>query len=135
MSGSERVSLSNLARTLDVDVDTVLRLVKAHPALVILNEDSRSIITKPERDSIQKTLVDGISTSVLSKTTFLRQHNVSVESVDILLADLQDEIIDVDGHLSSKTYDKSLADNLSKKLGESVDETRYVHYQERLDYD
>jgi hypothetical protein len=129
------VSLSNLARTLDVDVDTVLRLVKAHPALVILNEDSRSIITKPERDSIQKTLVDGISTSVLSKTTFLRQHNVSVESVDILLADLQDEIIDVDGHLSSKTYDRSLADNLSKKLGESVDETRYVHYQERLVYD
>jgi hypothetical protein len=118
-----------------VDVDTVLRLVKAHPALVILNEDSRSIITKPERDSIQKTLVDGISTSVLSKTTFLRQHNVSVESVDILLADLQDEIIDVDGHLSSKTYDRSLADNLSKKLGESVDETRYVHYQERLVYD
>jgi hypothetical protein len=129
------VALSNLARTLDVDVDTLLRLVKAHPALVILNEDSRSIITKPERDSIQKTLVDGISTSVLSKTTFLRQHNVSVESVDILLADLQDEIIDVDGHLSSKTYDRSLADNLSKKLGESVDETRYVHYQERLDYD
>jgi hypothetical protein len=129
------VSLSNLARTLDVDVDTVLRLVKAHPALVILNEDSRSIITKPERDSIQKTLVDGISASVLSKTTFLRQHNVSVESVDILLADLQDEIIDVDGHLSSKTYDRSLADNLSKKLGESVDETRYVHYQERLVYD
>jgi hypothetical protein len=129
------VSLSNLARTLDVDVDTVLRLVKAHPALVILNEDSRSIITKPERDSIQKTLVDGISTSVLSKTTFLRQHNVSVESVDILLADLQDEIIDVDGHLSSKTYDRSLADNLSKKLGESVDETRYVHHQERLVYD
>jgi hypothetical protein len=129
------VALSNLARTLDVDVDTVLRLVKAHPALVILNEDSRSIITKPERDSIQKTLVDGISTSVLSKTTFLRQHNVSVESVDILLADLQDEIIDVDGHLSSKTYDRSLADNLSKKLGESVDETRYVHHQERLDYD
>jgi hypothetical protein len=124
-----------LARTLDVDVDTVLRLVKAHPALVILNEDSRSIITKPERDSIQKTLVDGISASVLSKTTFLRQHNVSVESVDILLADLQDEIIDVDGHLSSKTYDRSLADNLSKKLGESVDETRYVHYQERLVYD
>jgi hypothetical protein len=129
------VSLSNLARTLDVDVDTVLRLVKAHPALVILNEDSRSIITKPERDSIQKTLVDGISTSLLSKTTFLRQHNVSVESVDVLLADLQNEIINVDGHLSSKTYDRSLADNLSKKLGESVDETRYVHYQERLDYD
>jgi hypothetical protein len=118
------VSLSNLARTLDVDVDTVLRLVKAHPALVILNEDSRSIITKPERDSIQKTLVDSISTSIFSKTTFLRQHNVSVEGVDILLADLQDEIIDVDGHLSSKTYDRSLADNLSKKLGESVDETR-----------
>jgi hypothetical protein len=128
------VSLSNLARTLDVDVDTVLRLVKAYPALVILNEDSRSIITKPERDSIQKTLIDGISTSVLSKTTFLRQHNVSVESVEILLADLQDEIIDVDGHLSSKTYDRSLADNLSKKLGESVDETRYVHSQDRLKY-
>jgi hypothetical protein len=118
------VPLSNLARTLDVDVDTVLRLVKAHSALVILNEDSRSVITKSERDSIQKTLTEGILTSVISKTTFLRQHNVSVESVDMLLADLKDEIIDVDGHLSSKTYDTSLADNLSKKLGESVDETR-----------
>jgi hypothetical protein len=116
--------LSNLARVLDVDVDTVLQLVKTHPALVLLNEDSRSVIPKSERDSIQKTLIDGISNGVLSKTTFLRQNNVSAASIDILLADLQDEVTDVDGHLSSKTYDENLADNLSKKLHESVEETR-----------
>ena len=113
-----------MARILDVDVDTVLQLVKSHPALVLLNEDSRSVIPKSERDSIQKTIVDSISNSVFSKTIFLRQNDVSAESVDILLADLEGEVIDIDGHLSSKTYDEKLADNLLKKLHESVEETR-----------
>ena len=107
-----------------MDVDTVLQLVRTHPALVLLNEDSRSVVPKSERDSIQKALIDGVSNSVFSKTTFLRQNDVSAESVDILLANLQGEVIDIDGHLSSKTYDENLADNLSKKLHISVEETR-----------
>lgn len=121
---STRLPLSNLARNLDVDVDTTLQLVKNHPALVLLSEDSRSVITKSERDSIQKSLVDGVSSSVLSRTAFLRQHNVSADSVDVLLTDLRGEVVDIDGHLSSKTYDAALADSVSKTLHESLEEKR-----------
>jgi hypothetical protein len=110
-----------------VDTETVLQLVKSHPSLVLLSEDSRSVITKQERDSIQKTLLDGISRSVISKTTFLRQHNMSVESIDVLLSDLRSDLVDIDGHLSSLTYDTNLADVVSETLQKSLEETRYVY--------
>lgn len=116
--------LSSLARNLDVDIDTTLQLVKSHSALVLLSEDSRSVITKSERDSIQKSLVDGISSSILSRIAFLRQNNVSADSFDVLLADLGGEVVDIDGHLLSKTYDAALADSVSKTLHGSLEEKR-----------
>lgn len=101
---TQRISLSALASDLDIDRLLVHQLVRNHPKLCIFSANEESIILIDERDAIGKKAIDLLSDGLVSKADFVAQHDVSPKSLDFLLSDQDDEVLETDGYVYTKIY-------------------------------
>lgn len=127
-SDSQRISVLSLSRTLDIDQDTVLHLVQASPTLALLNGDKSTVITKDERDSLERDLLELADERFVSKPTFSLEHDVSMESIDAfthLLDDttkLKEGLLETDGHIFSSSYEQRVLNAIRDYLDQSFKE-------------
>lgn len=115
---------SVVSHQLDVDIDTVLQLVREHSHLALLSEDRLSVIMKEQRDSIERHFRDLVTESIVSKAAFSKDHNVSMESIDALTHDkesrLHDDLLEIDDHLLTKAYQQTLQEAMKEGLDLSL---------------
>jgi hypothetical protein len=104
------VAVSSLARDFDVDAETIRTLVEDHDSsLVLWSGNERDIITKVQRDAIEQKLEADVLHGVVSKNDFLREHDLSQNSLHKLLGTLKTNVLEVDGYLYSKAYSTNMS--------------------------
>ncbi|RAR00334.1 hypothetical protein DDE82_007415 [Stemphylium lycopersici] len=118
---TERISLSALASDLDIDPNLVHQLVRNHPKLCLLSADQKNIITIDERDALREKLINLLSSGVQSKHDFVTQNNIWPKSLDALLADQDDEIINIDDFLCTNTYENTICTDITNKVKQALE--------------
>lgn len=99
----------------------MLQLIHNQPRLALLGNDER-VVARHERDTIEKRLNEALRGSVVSKTKFAVQYNVSLESLgrlevdDVEFYDTHDEVV-TSGY-ASQIWEKT------SKVVERVEENR-----------
>lgn len=120
----QRISIANLATDLDVNQDVVLQLAKTEPTVVLFSGDGRMIVTKSERHSIQEELRTLMALGFVSKVQLLDNNDINTESLNSMLADFKDELIDNGDYVCSTDYKCKLSAALKDGLDRSLRETR-----------
>ncbi|KAF2797739.1 hypothetical protein K505DRAFT_372226 [Melanomma pulvis-pyrius CBS 109.77] len=133
-SESKRLSVALLSHDLAVDPEVVLQLARASPSLALLSEDNSDIITKIQRDSIEQHLRTLVVSQIVSKATFSHENDVSIESIDALTHSggdspkLQDDLLEVDGHLLSTDYHYSVLEIMKQGLNDALRDAAPVEF-------
>ncbi|PSN70336.1 hypothetical protein BS50DRAFT_488037 [Corynespora cassiicola Philippines] len=117
-----RIGVASLSRQLDIELEFLLRLVRASPSLALVSEDGQAIVAKQERDAIESRLYSTIAKQLVARTTFLRDNDISSESLDFLLQHSSSnvdhrDIFEADEHIISKVY----CDTLLKTIKECLE--------------
>jgi hypothetical protein len=116
------VSISSLARDLDVDVDTTRALAEEYdPSLILLSENNRDIITKSERDVVEEEFEAGVLSGIISKMTFAHEHNLSQSSLEKLVNLSETQVVEVDGYLYSTTYNTNASSTIAAVLRDHLE--------------
>ena len=119
---TERISVSTLASDLDISTELVVQLARSHPKLCLLSADRNSIIPIDERDALQEKLAALLTSGLHSKADFVTQHDIWLKSLDALLADQDDEILDVDSYMCTKIYESQITSDILTKVKQSLNE-------------
>lgn len=120
--------MASIARDLNVDETTVLRLAHSSDQRnALVSADGRNIIASIERDTIQKKLSNTISKEVVSKSEFRAQNDIDVDSLSILLNELEGQLVTFEDNVCSQNYENSLSDAVSSLLKQSLEEVQLVY--------
>ncbi|KAJ4988946.1 hypothetical protein SVAN01_05570 [Stagonosporopsis vannaccii] len=119
----ERVSITYLARDLNVSTEIVRSLAdECDGAVILRSSNGREVITKTQRDAIYQDLQEGIMFGLISRDEFTRENDLSHSSFDLLINASEVQIVEVDGYLCSTSYEttasKAIANYLRKQLQE-----------------
>lgn len=118
---TQRVSISSLARDLDVSMETVRILAEECDGTLLLHSgNGREIISKTQRDAIDQDLESGVMYGVISKDAFARKHDLSYSSLDLLIDMSETHIVEVNGYLYSTSYDMTASDAIADLLKEHL---------------
>lgn len=82
------------------------------------------IVTKSERHSIQEELRTLMALGFVSKVQLLDNNDINTESLNSMLADFKDELIDNGDYVCSTDYKCKLSAALKDGLDRSLRETR-----------
>lgn len=121
-SGTERILITKLANDLDISTSLVQQLVRSHSGLCLLSADQQSIIPIDERDATQEKLGELLSSGLHSKVDLITKYDVYPKSLDDLLADLKQEIINQDGYVCTKSYENEVSASIKYKVKQALDE-------------
>ena len=107
-----------------MDQQLVLQLVRNHPKLALLSADGKNIITADERDALHKKLHSLLSQGVVAKEDFVKQNNVHVKSLDVILADQEAETLSIDDCICTKAYETKITEAISSLLTQALKEVK-----------
>ena len=113
--------MPSLVDSLDVGPDLVLRLVRNHPGLALLSSDNSSIIPINERDALLEKLSSLSASVVVSKTDFAAQNDLDLRSVDTLLSDLGEQLVNLDDYVYSKAYERDITEAIQMSLNQAIE--------------
>ena len=85
---------------------------------------SRAIITKAQRDEIDQEFEYAIKDSVVSKTEFARKHDLLQRSLEDLINLSKTQIVEVEGHLYSTSYDEAVSSAVASSLRDHLDKVQ-----------
>ncbi|OAL57094.1 hypothetical protein IQ07DRAFT_627009 [Pyrenochaeta sp. DS3sAY3a] len=122
---TERLKISSLASDLSVNQDVALKLVHAHP-LVLFNTDGSATIPLQERKTLQNTLADLLKSSVVTKSDFAAQNGIGLQSLDSLLQDFAGDLLNLDEHVCSRSYEESISKSILESLNKALTNTKRV---------
>ncbi|KAH7381543.1 hypothetical protein BKA66DRAFT_464411 [Pyrenochaeta sp. MPI-SDFR-AT-0127] len=125
---TQRIPLASISRDLDVDEDVVLRLAHSpDTSIALVSADGRSIVTASEREALQKKFTSLISKEVVSNLEFRKQNDIDLESLNILFHGFDGQLITLEDHVYSRTYENDLSNAVSTLLKRSLEEVQSVH--------
>ena len=113
-----------MANELDVDELLVVQLVRNHPKLALLSANGKSIVTADERDALHKKLHSLLSEGLVAKEDFVKQNNVHVKSLDVILADQEAETLNIDDYVCTKAYESKITEAISSLLTQALKEVK-----------
>ncbi|KAJ4373806.1 hypothetical protein N0V83_002545 [Neocucurbitaria cava] len=123
---SQRISLSSLARHLNVGPDVVRQLVETHSEISLLSLNTNNIITLDERNALLEDLTNLLTGGIISTVDLAKQNDLNVRSIDALLADLDMQLVYHDDHVCSKSYEDSLSESVMRLLRRSLEEMHTI---------
>lgn len=100
------------------------QLVRNHPGLALLSADDSNIITIDERDALQIQLADALSHGVVLKPEFAKQNDLNLQSMDVLLRQVEGQLVESDDHVWSKTYEATISEAILNLLKRSLHEVQ-----------
>jgi hypothetical protein len=116
-----RVPTFSLSRDLDVSSETVRILAEECEGTVLLrSNDNREIISKSQRDAIEKELEAGVVSGLTSKDAFARKHYISQKSLSHLVEMSKIDIVEVNGYLYSTSYGMTASAAIANLLREHL---------------
>jgi len=119
----ERVSITSLARDLDVSPEIVRSLADECDGAVILRSiNGREIITEPQRDAIYQDLQEDIMLGLVPKDEFVRKNDISHSSFDLLIETSEIQVVEVDNYLCSTSYETTVSSAIARYLRKSLQE-------------
>ncbi|KAH7109070.1 hypothetical protein B0J11DRAFT_586676 [Dendryphion nanum] len=126
---SNRISVTNLGRDLDVDSEVVLQLAEAFPTLSVFSIDNIHVIPQKVKNALEKDLQQLLETQVVSKAKFSIENDVSVHSVETLASNIQSagnagSNATHNDYIMSDTYRQALEDSVASRLHISVHESK-----------
>ncbi|USP82792.1 hypothetical protein yc1106_10066 [Curvularia clavata] len=126
MRETERILLSEFANDLDISTTLVQQLVQSHPGLCLLSADQESIIPTSERDIVLEKLSKLLSSGLHAKADLVASYDVCSKSLDDLLTNMEQEIINIDEFLCTKSYENEISANIKSKVRQALDEMQIV---------
>jgi hypothetical protein len=98
----------------------VLQLVRNHLKLALLSADGNHIIAADERDALHEKLQSLLSKGLVEKEDFVKQNNVHVKSLAVLLADQNGEVLSIDDYVCSEVFESKTAEAISSLLTQAL---------------
>lgn len=114
--------MSSLARHLNVGPDIVRQLVETHSEISLLGLNTNNIITLDERNVLLEGLTSLLTGGIISTVDFAKQNDFNVRNIDALLADLDMQLVYINDHVCSKSYEDSLLESVMSLLKRSLEE-------------
>lgn len=122
-NSNQRITITSLARDLNVSPDTLLSLADEFDGSVILrSSNGREIITEPERDEVDQDLQEEITFGLISKDEFARKHHLSHSSLDLLVHMSEIDLVEVNGYLCSTSYEMTVSSAIANYLRKHLQE-------------
>jgi hypothetical protein len=109
-----------------VDQQLVLQLVRNHPKLALFSADGLSIITANERDALHGKLTSQLSSELVSKSDFIAQHDIHVKSLEVLLSNQEEELLNLNGCVGSESYERRISEAISALLNQALKDVQLV---------
>jgi hypothetical protein len=117
----QRVPVDSLSRDLAVNVDTVSSMAEELEGITLVRGNSGlEIMTKAQRDVIDRDLDVGTTNGLVSKDGFARKHGLKHSGLDMLLEASELQILEVNGYLYSKSYDTIASEFIADLLKEHI---------------
>ena len=102
----QRVPVHSLSRDLAVSVDTVSSMAEELGGIMLVRGNSGlEVMTKAQRDVIDRDLEAGLTDGLVSKDDFARKYGLKHSGLDMLLEGSESQILEVNGYLYSGSYD------------------------------
>ena len=101
-----RVPVDSLSRELAVNVDTVSSMAEELEGITLVRGNSGlEVMTKAQRDVIDRDLEADLSDGLVSRDEFARKHGLKHSGLDMLLEASESQILEANGYLYSGSYD------------------------------
>jgi hypothetical protein len=84
-SATQRIPVSSVSQSLDVDENIIPRVIRHSPDLALVSADERHIITKNERDALWKKIRETASGRIVPLDTFAQDQSITAESASTLV--------------------------------------------------
>jgi hypothetical protein len=121
---TQRIPISALANDLDIDRLLVHQLVRNHPKLCFFSANEESIIPVDERDTIADKATSLLSSGLVSKADFGVQHDVSSKSLDFLLSNQDNDVLETNGYVYTQAYAHKIVDMLKTMVRQALDDVQ-----------
>jgi len=117
-----RVPVDSLSRELAVNVDTVSSMAEELEGITLVRGNGGlEIMTKAQRDVVDRDLEVGATNGLVSKDEFARKHGLKHSGLDMLLEASELHILEVNGYLYSKSYDVIASEFIFDLLKDHID--------------
>ncbi|KAJ8109210.1 hypothetical protein OPT61_g7629 [Boeremia exigua] len=126
----QKISVTSLARDLDVSAETVLILAQECEGTILLRSSSgREIISKWQRDAIDHDLETRVLHGLVWKDQFASRYDLSHSSLDRLIEMSKTPINEANGYLYSTSYDLSVSTAIEQILREYLQSLRALNLE------
>lgn len=116
------MSISSLAESLEVEPSIVSQIIRSHAHHALISSDGSKVVPQTERDDIQTKLRELLSDGLISKQRFATDNDIDLKSLDLLLEE-ENELVEGDGHVYTKSYDQKLSDSVLDILTRTINNT------------
>ena len=117
----QRVPVHSLSRDLAVSVDTVSSMAEELGGIMLVRGNSGlEVMTKAQRDVIDRDLEAGLTDGLVSKDDFARKYGLKHSGLDMLLEGSESQILEANGYLYSGSYDKMASELIAELIKDHI---------------